>query len=137
MSAASPVSIVKRHAGRHGVFFGLLLGLLLPAAAGAAAGGAGGEKAVPAVAGADPVAAALAEVERLAQAGASGLALALADARQPAFGDDPVDWLRWEERRIRLLVGAGRWRVLLQRVDAALPCLAGGRTRASPARAGP
>jgi len=65
------------------------------------------------------VAAALAEVERLAQAGAPGLALALADARQPAFADNPVDWLRWERRRLQLLAGARQWHTLLERIGAA------------------
>ncbi len=120
MSAASPVSIVKRHAARHGVFFGLLLPavlLLSPVDDGAEEAGVQVSQGAPAAA--DAVAAALVEVERLAQAGANGLALALTDARQPAFADNPVDWLRWERRRIRLLTEARRWQALLERIDGA------------------
>lgn len=119
MSAASPVSIVKRHAARHGVFFVLPAALLLSPLIEGAEEAAGVQVAQAAPLAADAVAAALAEVERLAQAGASGLALALADARQPAFAGNPVDWLRWERRRVQLLTEARRWQALLERIDAA------------------
>lgn len=78
----------------------LLLAVLAVPAAGAAQGG-------------DQ----LARIQRLADAGATELALKLLDEGQAQVAD-PAQWARWERARVEFLVQAERWRELLSRTDA-------------------
>lgn len=53
----------------------------------------------------------------LSKAGAPGLALRTLDRQQPQRGRDPRGWARWEQVRLTLLIEAGRWQDLVERVS--------------------
>lgn len=65
----------------------------------------------PAVARAD----ALADISRLAQAGARGLALSVMDERQPSLTEDVVNWIRWERARFGIMQAQGDWDGIIAR----------------------
>ncbi|RMG30225.1 MAG: hypothetical protein D6721_04455, partial [Gammaproteobacteria bacterium] len=56
----------------------------------------------------------LADVRRLAEAGAPALALARLEAAMPDRSRDPAEWLRWEKTRVGLLRRLGRTEAVLE-----------------------
>lgn len=58
----------------------------------------------------------LPEVSAIASAGATGLASALIEKRQPDFNDDPVAWMSWERERIYIYQSTGQWQHVTQRL---------------------
>lgn len=56
------------------------------------------------------------DVMQLARGGASQLALSLIDEAQPRPALEPVEWMRWERLRIRILEQGEDWRMLEQRL---------------------
>ncbi|GMQ87173.1 MAG: hypothetical protein BMS9Abin08_0371 [Gammaproteobacteria bacterium] len=59
----------------------------------------------------------LKELAQLARAGAPQLALRRMDAKQPAAGQDLVQWTAWEQERLQILASQGLYPELIARVD--------------------
>ena len=59
----------------------------------------------------------LTNIVQLVSQGATELALQQLNAKQPNPLDAPEDWLRWERQRIALYQQAGKWQVLINRID--------------------
>ena len=58
----------------------------------------------------------LADIDRLRDAGADGLALRVIDGEQPAFSASPVTWQRWEQRRLAILESRQDWSAVIDRI---------------------
>jgi hypothetical protein len=58
----------------------------------------------------------LAQLENLAAGGAPRLALALLQAQQPSWQEDPSGWMGWERSRVQLLAAGGDWQILHDRL---------------------
>ncbi len=59
----------------------------------------------------------LEQLEALAAGGAPRLALALLQARQPAWQEDAAGWMQWERGRVQLLAAGGDWQALHDRLS--------------------
>ncbi|TCK18927.1 hypothetical protein DFR30_2215 [Thiogranum longum] len=60
---------------------------------------------------------ALREISLLASSGAPQLALRRMDAEQPAFANNPVDWMTWERERLQILRGQNMDAALVRRIE--------------------
>ncbi len=58
----------------------------------------------------------LADIDRLRDAGAVGLALRVIDREQPKFSASPVAWQRWEQRRLAILESRRDWPAVIHRI---------------------
>ncbi len=59
----------------------------------------------------------LEQIQRLADAGAPGLALQMLQQQQPALADNAEGWMQWERARVQILAAGGNWAGMAQHLQ--------------------